>query len=188
MKIGTRSLLFGAHQFILHPILIAWSWIKLYGWSWHPLLWLSFIVHDWGYWGRAAMDSEDGENHVFLGAKIVGFFGGPKWEQFNVAHSRFWCRRMSIPSSRLCIADKYTIALHPARLYIWMTRFTGEILEYKSVQKHVDEVGQHKIVDASFNEDMIWFLNLQINMIMFVMENQDRSKRWDRRLKRGPSI
>jgi hypothetical protein len=31
MKIGTKSILFGVHQFALHPWFVAWGWFKLYG-------------------------------------------------------------------------------------------------------------------------------------------------------------
>jgi hypothetical protein len=33
MKIGTRSILFGVHQFALHPLMVAAAWFKLYGFS-----------------------------------------------------------------------------------------------------------------------------------------------------------
>ena len=31
MKVGTRSLLFGSHQFMLHPLFVAIAWRRLYG-------------------------------------------------------------------------------------------------------------------------------------------------------------
>jgi hypothetical protein len=132
------------------------------------------------------MDDEDGENHVFLGAKIVGFFGGKGWEEFNIAHSRFWTRKYDIPMSRLCIADKLAITLHPAKWYVKQTRFTGEILEYKSVQKHVDEVGQHKVSEASIEEDLRWLFELQKNMTYFCYANQEEAMLADSDRGRGP--
>ncbi len=65
MKVGTKSLLFGAHQFILHPVLVAFAWYRLYGFPFDPRLWIAFIVYDWGYWGKADMDGAEGETHVF---------------------------------------------------------------------------------------------------------------------------
>ncbi len=73
MKIGTKSLLFGAHQVFIHPIFVAWAWVKLYGWTWNPAHWVAFVVHDWGYWGKPDMDGEQGESHPYLGAKILSF-------------------------------------------------------------------------------------------------------------------
>lgn len=73
MKIGTKSVLFGAHCFFIHPIFVMISWWKLYGFPWDPRLWVAFFVHDLGYWGKPNMDGEEGETHVELGAKIMGW-------------------------------------------------------------------------------------------------------------------
>ncbi len=73
MKIGTRSLLFGYHQFLIHPLFVALSWWRLYGFPWDVRLWVAFIVHDWGYWGKPNMDGQEGELHPWTGAKIMGF-------------------------------------------------------------------------------------------------------------------
>src|ERR1035437_7770116 len=106
MKMGTRSLLFGAHQVLIHPCFVAASWIELYGWPWDPRYWLSFLVHDWGYWGKAEMDSSDGEKHPILGAVLLNMFGGEKWLRFCLYHSRLLARYMKVSPSRLCLADK----------------------------------------------------------------------------------
>jgi hypothetical protein len=74
MKVGTKSVLFGAHCFIIHPFFVMVAWIKLYGWPWHPAIWLSFFFHDLGYLGKPNMDGEEGERHVELGAKILSIF------------------------------------------------------------------------------------------------------------------
>ena len=71
MKTGTKSLLFGVHQFIWHPVtvLIAWIWLYKRFPSWRELI--CMFVHDWGYWGKTNMDDEDGEKHPELGANIA---------------------------------------------------------------------------------------------------------------------
>lgn len=73
MNIGTKSLLYGAHQFAIHPVMVFFAWWRLYGFPWDPRLWIVFFVHDWGYWGKPNMDGEEGETHVELGGKIVSF-------------------------------------------------------------------------------------------------------------------
>jgi hypothetical protein len=73
MKVGTKSVLFGAHQFVLHPIVLAIAWWKLYGPPLDPRLWVAFIVHDLGYIGKANLDGPEGETHVELGARIMHF-------------------------------------------------------------------------------------------------------------------
>ena len=73
MNVGTKSLLFGVHQFALHPILVAMAWWKLYGFPWDPRLWVAFVVHDWGYWGKPNMDGPARDTHPELGASIMAF-------------------------------------------------------------------------------------------------------------------
>ena len=53
MKIGTKSLLFGAHNIIIHPVLVFIAWWRLYGFPFDPRLWIAFLVHDWGYFGKS---------------------------------------------------------------------------------------------------------------------------------------
>lgn len=71
MKVGTKSVLFGAHAFWLHPWFVAAAWIKLYGFPWRPWVWIAFFVHDIGYWGCSNMDDEEGEQHPWRGARIL---------------------------------------------------------------------------------------------------------------------
>lgn len=161
IPIGTRTLLFGAHQFLLHPFFVAKAWIMLYGWPWHPAIWVSFIVHDWGYWGKHELESGVGVRHVELGAKIVQWLFGPalkcrnmlcnsgvtiyrdvdgkiarrncechRWYHFCLFHSRFYAELYNASPSQLCLADKLSIALMPAKLYLALVRFTGEIDHY----------------------------------------------------------
>jgi hypothetical protein len=71
MKIGTKSVLFGAHCFLLHPWFVAAGWWKLYGFPWDPRLWVAFFVHDLGYIGKPNMDGHEGETHPLFGARIL---------------------------------------------------------------------------------------------------------------------
>lgn len=48
MTVGTKSVLFGVHQFVIHPILLFVAWWKLYGFPWDPRLWFAFLLHDIG--------------------------------------------------------------------------------------------------------------------------------------------
>lgn len=61
MKVGTKSVLFGAHCFFIHPWFVALAWWRLYGFRGvedryvgrvsllNPRLWLCFFTHDLGY-------------------------------------------------------------------------------------------------------------------------------------------
>lgn len=151
MKIGTKSVLFGAHQFLIHPWFVAWAWWKLFGFPFDPRLWVAFFVHDLGYWGKPNMDGPEGEIHPRFGARLMTmlFDGKPKegwvcgydpytqddfligpWGQFCFYHSRFLAKNNDMPCSRLCIADKLAIALEPWWLYLPRVIATGEIKEY----------------------------------------------------------
>lgn len=57
MKVGTKSVLFGVHFFLWHPILVFIGWWKLYSFPCDPRLWVAFIVHDLGYLGKPNMDA-----------------------------------------------------------------------------------------------------------------------------------
>lgn len=147
MKMGTKSVLFGAHCFFLHPWFVAAGWLRLYGFRtvacqstgvstgiFDPRLWLCFFVHDIGYIGKPNMDGEEGEQHPFLGAAIVGALcRSREWADFCLLHSRFLARREHQEPSLFCWADKYAIALTPSWLYIPLTRLTGELKEYMEI-------------------------------------------------------
>ena len=129
MKVGTRSVLYGVHCFLIHPVFVAMAWIKLYGFPWDVRIWLAFFVHDLGYWGKPNMDGPEGETHVELGAKIMGLFG-KEWADFSRYHSRFYAKKDGVLYSKLCVADKLSICMEPYWLYITRARLSGEIHEY----------------------------------------------------------
>jgi hypothetical protein len=74
MRIGTKSVLFGAHACWLHPWFVAWAWWRLYGRPRGWRLWLSFFVHDLGYWGKPNMDGDEGESHPEWAARFMTKF------------------------------------------------------------------------------------------------------------------
>ena len=82
MRIGTKSVLFGAHAWWLHPFFVAFGWWKLYGIRgdgpgcprfWDPRLRVAFFIHDLGYWGKPNMDGEEGEKHPEWGALVMSW-------------------------------------------------------------------------------------------------------------------
>lgn len=130
MAIGTRSLLYGVHCFLIHPFFVALAWYRLYGFPWDPRLWVAFFLHDVGYWGKPNMDGPEGETHPELGAAIVGFLFGPKWRDFTLLHSRSYARRLGRSPSPLCAADKLVVTCTPWWLYFPFACATGELSEY----------------------------------------------------------
>jgi hypothetical protein len=130
MKIGTKSILFGVHQFAIHPLFVALAWWKLYGFPFDPRLWFAFFLHDIGYFGKPNMDGPEGETHVEVGAKVMGWIFGDRWFWFTLLHSRFYAKAHGRHFSRLCVADKLALSLTPDWLYLLQANLTGEIEEY----------------------------------------------------------
>jgi hypothetical protein len=149
MTKGTKSLIAGAHCLLLHPVTVAVAWGRLFGFPWDPRIWASCYLHDIGYIGRDELEGPGGEEHVVLGARIAGWLFGPKWARECYLHSRYWSRRMGLPVSRLCLADKLAFAMMPAWLYIPMARWTGELAEY------MERSRDRQAGDASFTDEEV---------------------------------
>lgn len=148
LSIGTRSVLFGAHQCFIHPWFVALGWWTLYGFPWDPRLWVAFFVHDLGYIGKPNMDGPEGETHPFFGANLMSAlfdrgihrtlpdYNLGTWGAFTLLHSRYLAKSLKLQPSRLCMADKMAIALTPAWLYLPLVRATGELHEYMAHAQH----------------------------------------------------
>ncbi len=134
MNTGTKSILFGYHQFVIHPIITAYSWYKMYGFPKDIRLWAAFAVHDIGYWGKPNMDGEEGEKHPEVGARLMHkWFDNPNsstWYYFTVCHSRFYAKKYNLHYSKLCVVDKASIYLTPKWLYFLLVWLSGEYKEY----------------------------------------------------------
>lgn len=76
MRVGTKSVLFGAHQFLWHPFTVFLAWTELYGLpSWKECV--CILIHDIGYIGKKNMEGDgsdiegDGLFHPVEGAIIA---------------------------------------------------------------------------------------------------------------------
>jgi hypothetical protein len=168
MNIGTKSVLFGAHCFFIHPWFVAYAWWKLYGFPFDPRLWFAFFLHDIGYIGKPNMDGPEGELHPYAGAKIMGFLFGKKWFDFTLYHSRFLSKKNGARYSKLCVADKLAICITPNWLYLPMVTATGEIKEYmKDAERNSN--GSIKIQDSK----RIWINGVKKYVRNWVKEHKD---------------
>lgn len=156
MKIGTKSLLFGSHQFLLHPIFVALAWRRLYG-RWPRRWWrewrvfVCFVVHDWGYWGLGDMDGPTGKAHPERGARLAarlcargsrrGESSRDFWYEFTACHSRYYADILGLPPSPLMRADKYATVLYPRALYALLLWLSGEWREYAAYHESVTGEG-----------------------------------------------
>lgn len=157
--IGTKSVLVGVHQFLIHPLLLAVGWYIAYGfdrvhvgarptfrktpggWTeigtkpefaslWRPALWVAFFVHDFGYIGKPNMDGPEGETHPEFGARLMQRLFGEPWGDFCLLHSRYYAKKKNRPLSPLCFADKWVIVIEPSWLYLPRAWASGELAEY----------------------------------------------------------
>lgn len=133
MNIGRRSVIFGVHQFLIHPFFVFLAWWELYGFPRDPRLWIAFFVHDLGHfaYNSKMMDDEEGERHVEWGANLMRRWFGDEWGDLCLYHSRFYARKNDHPISRLCVADKLAMSLEPFWLYLPRVLLSGEIHEYR---------------------------------------------------------
>ncbi len=192
MTVGTKSLLFGAHCFLLHPFAVALAWSRLFGLPSDLRLWLAFCVHDWGYFRCHDIDGEEGEQHVWLGSRIMwslfdradehtfpGAFSqlcdrlwgyqpqGQSWAHFCLFHSRSFAKRFHQPVSRLCAADKLAFVVTPRWLYLPMVAWTGEIREY--------------LDNAAKSDARSWHRSLRSELLRWVAAYQRDNAQADRK-------
>ncbi len=168
MTIGTKSILYGAHCFLIHPVFVMLAWWKLYGFPWDPRLWIAFFVHDIGYLGKPNMDGPEGETHPELGAKIMGIFG-KEWADLSRYHSRYYAKKADVLPSRLCFADKLSFSLTPRWLHLPMVTATGEIKEYLKNAENA-ESGHWK---PTGNDKRIWHDQLCQYFDAWINEHKD---------------
>lgn len=203
MRIGTKSVLYGAHCFLIHPWFVMFAWWKIYGFPTDIRLWIAFFVHDLGYLGKPNMDGPEGETHVKLGADIMHLFDGwyrcfniwddgtsgykwfrkTKWRDFSLYHSRFYAKKDGAQLSALCVADKLAICLEPAWLYLPRVRWTGEIHEYMNMavrRKYDGEpVSKYESMNLSTRSQKDWHTGMTSYMRRWVEEHKDgREDTW----------
>lgn len=214
MEIGTKSVLFGAHQFLIHPWFVALAWWKLYGFPWDPRLWVVFFLHDLGYWGKPNMDGPEGESHVLWAAEVVHtlfdfpFFRTEKewqslytklgvrsmnwaWFDFCALHSRFWAKQQGSPYSRLCPADKLAVAIEPWWLYLPRANLSGEIHEYMKLAAARNAAGEplgskYSTMNLDTKTQKGWFLSTAAYLRAWAYEHKDlKEDTWTPDMKAG---
>ena len=155
MNIGTKTLLFGNHQFLLHPLFVGIAWVKLYHKLPNPKEAVCIFIHDWGYWGRPNLDGDEGERHPLWAATWAGrhldhhgyFYGN-----LCLHHSSFLAKKHGKPVSRLCIPDKYGVIMMPIWLIVLLGRLTGETQEYRTAPKYAIN-HRERMTDAELYRD-----------------------------------
>jgi len=143
VRAGTKSILFGGHQFILHPPFVVVAWVKLYKRLPSVKELFCIVIHDLGYWGKINIDGGEGELHPLWAARIAGRVFGHEYFDFIAYHSRCLARRDGKTPSKLCLPDKMGVALMPTWLLVFLTSLSGEIKEYMTQSKYERAVYNH---------------------------------------------
>ena len=179
MRVGTKSVIFGVHSILVHPFFVAWGWSRLYGFPWDPRLWLAFLVHDVGYLGKSNMEGPEGQQHVVLGGRIVGWLCGPEWRDFVLGHSRHWAEKVGKKYSKLCLADKLAFVMTPAWLYIPMGRLSGELREYMRVSSERQLGGRVSNSELSLlksRNPQVWLEGLKLYTRRWIEQHRKGSR------------
>lgn len=130
LNIGKRSLLYGVHQFLWHPLTVLLAWWHLYGRpNWNELV--CIIIHDWGYWFSPNMDGPEGERHPEYAANLALRWFGQEYYELCLYHSRHYAKNAGVEPSKLCWADKYCLTYEPTWFYMIRALMSGELYEYR---------------------------------------------------------
>ena len=153
---------------MVYPFAVAAAWWRLYGFPWDPRLRFLFVFHDIGYWGKSDIDGEAGKTPPEFGAKITGLLFGQEWADLILYHSRSYARAAGREVSRLCIADKLSLVLTPAWLYLPMVALTNELDEYmvSTASQGGDLFGRH--IGAFTGEVCLWLSELKQSNLKWV--------------------
>jgi len=123
MTEGTKSYLFGCHQFFIHPLITLIAWIRLY--KKPPKFWeiACIFLHDIGHIGKNYLSNyEEKKNHWCLGSVIAYKLFGQKGDNFVAGHTS----QSPYPRSRLFYADKYSWVIAPE----WWLRLNDKIEKF----------------------------------------------------------
>jgi hypothetical protein len=183
LSLGTRSVLFGAHQFLLHPLFLAIAWTKLYGFPLDPRLWAAFFLHDVGYIGKDNLDGAEGETHPELGGKIMARLFGESWGEFTKYLSRFFASFDGRTPSALCAVDKLATTIVPKGLYLALIHLSGEVDEYlehfrQALNSSRGKYGleAHNVPSAAYEYGSVehWYASAMLGNQRWIAENTHR--------------
>lgn len=185
MTRGTKSVLFGVHQFLWHPLTVGFAWRKLYGCWPNFYQWIAVFCHDIGYLGKHAMDSPSGQTHPEFGAKVARRLAylaarlrGIKKEnaeaiadsvgQLSLFHSTHYAQQQGQPVSALYLPDKACVLIEPVWFYLLRAWLSGEIHEYVDRQNHDRWLrGETKLTSREW---LLWYRS-RIQQKVDVFEN-----------------
>jgi len=136
VRIGTKMLLFGSHNIIVHSFFTLLGWIVFFRSLPSIKEFVCIVLHDIGYWGCEKIDGGDGDEHPYRGALIAARLFGNKYYDLCIFHSATIARFHDRHVSKLYYADKMGWLLMPNWLLYFFVRVSGEIEFYKEYKMH----------------------------------------------------
>ena len=125
MTEGTKSYLFGCHQFFVHPLLVLIAWIVEY--RKFPRFWefVCIFIHDIGHYGTNYLtNDEEKRTHWIKGARLAKLLFGWKGYHLVCGHTtKSGCVR-----SKLFIPDKKSWLYSPD----WWLNLNYKIEDFKT--------------------------------------------------------
>lgn len=108
MTEGTKSMLFGCHQIIIHPLIVLVAWYRLYRRWPKPWQLVCILIHDIGHWGKDYLTYfEHKRDHWRAGAELARRLFGDEAYWFCRWHSKTSNGNSWQPND-LFYADKYS--------------------------------------------------------------------------------
>lgn len=160
MRTGRKSILFGVHQFIWHPITVLLAWIELYGFpNWKEIV--CIIIHDWGYWFCEHMDDLKGKTHPAWAADKAMKWFGPEYYCLCLYHSRAFVKKHNRRLSKLGWADKLSLLYDPWWFYLPRAWLSGELKEYRNESSTKKQLAANK----THREWFKWIRNIMEELI-----------------------
>jgi hypothetical protein len=140
MSEGTKSLLFGCHNFLMHPLAVLIAWHGHYGRFPKPWQVCCIFIHDLGIFGRQYL-SEPGskKGHWRRGARLAFRMFGKKGYLFIAGHTS----ESGFRHSELLIADKKSWLVAP----MWWLK-ANTLIEGFTVTPHQWQEAVRKQLEA----------------------------------------
>jgi hypothetical protein len=183
MKRGTKSLLFGVHQFLWHPITVARAWKWIYRRNPNIYEWIAIFCHDLGYFGKPDMDGPEGQTHPEAGARIarrLAYWAARLRHNHNFAsaladevhdlalfHSTHYAQTHGAKTSALYLPDMAAILTDPAWFYLLRGWLSGEVQEYFERQNRM----RWQFGEEEFKSHREWRQWYQSRIAKKVIEN-----------------
>lgn len=128
VKATWQSYIIGMHNPVVHGLAIMKAWIKLYGKLPSVPESICILFHDIGYLQQENIDGGN-DRHPEFGANICRLMG-KKYYELCICHSRDYAKKLGLPLSKLCFADKAAILQYNGWFYKNLIWIGGEAVIY----------------------------------------------------------